>query len=493
MATMDGYIRVSRRGEREGEEYRSPDIQRDEIERWAKRNNVEIGRIPPPDENVSGAKAVKDRALETLIQRVEDGVSDGIIVYKTSRFARNQLETLLAAKRLKDAGARLVGVADGVDTDQPAGKLVLSLFASMAENEYDELTKGWKASVDRAVGEGKHVACRAPRGYLRADQADPHYDSDGKLIRNARLVVDADAAPAILKMFEMRANGSSYSKIADYLEEQFGRVFPKTTVSSMLQNRAYLGEARGPNEAVKADAHPAIVSKELFAKAQPKTRGYVPRNGTLADQALLGGKVVCEGCDHKMQVMGSTKGDERVANYVCRGRFADGHCPAPASAAVALVDSFVMERFQDDETELSEAVADLERSYLLAKQAVGDTEAALDQWVDDPTIATTIGNERFTKGIIARQDAVDQAKRELWDVEEVVGIDPEDVLFRESGQPITYSVWGEDRQRDRKQLQRYVKAVRVAKADPKRRRWQPIEERVNVEWVTDDASKPVAA
>jgi hypothetical protein len=152
-----------------------------------------------------------------------------------------------------------------------------------------------------------------------------------------------------------------------------------------------------------------------------------------------------------------------------------------------------MERFQDDETELSEAVADLERSYLLAKQAVGDTEAALDQWVDDPTIATTIGNERFTKGIIARQDAVDQAKRELWDVEEVVGIDPEDVLFRESGQPITYSVWGEDRQRDRKQLQRYVKAVRVAKADPKRRRWQPIEERVNVEWVTDDASKLVAA
>jgi site-specific DNA recombinase len=158
MATMDGYIRVSRRGEREGEEYRSPEIQREEIEKWAKRNNVEIGRIPPPDENVSGAKAIKDRALETLIQRVEDGVSDGIIVYKTSRFARNQLETLLAAKRLKDAGARLVGVADGVDTDQPSGKLVLSLFASMAENEYDELTKGWKASVDRAVGEGKHVA-----------------------------------------------------------------------------------------------------------------------------------------------------------------------------------------------------------------------------------------------------------------------------------------------------------------------------------------------
>jgi hypothetical protein len=31
-------------------------------------------------------------------------------------------------------------------------------------------------------------------------------------------------------------------------------------------------------------------------------------------------------------------------------------------------------------------------------------------------------------------------------------------------------------------LRKLVREVRVAKADPKRRRWQPIEERVEIDW-----------
>jgi len=42
---MNAYIRVSRVGDREGEAYRAPGIQRDEIERWAKNNGVEVGKV----------------------------------------------------------------------------------------------------------------------------------------------------------------------------------------------------------------------------------------------------------------------------------------------------------------------------------------------------------------------------------------------------------------------------------------------------------------
>jgi hypothetical protein len=51
------------------------------------------------------------------------------------------------------------------------------------------------------------------------------------------------------------------------------------------------------------------------------------------------------------------------------------------------------------------------------------------------------------------------------------------------GKPHAYTVWGEDRDRDRRLLRKYVKSVTLAKADPKRRRWQPIAERVQIEWV----------
>jgi len=486
--TMDGYVRVSHRGDREGEEYRSPTIQREEIERWAKANGVTVGKVVI-EENVSGAVPVAQRKLEKLIRRAEDGATAGVIVHRADRFGRDHNETLIAAKRLKDAGARLVGVADGVDSDQPHGKWILNFMSLQAEDYLDRVRANWNAATSRAVAEGKHVASKAPLGYLRADVADPQYDSGGELVRDARLVVNPEAAPAVLTMFEMRAAGKTYSTIADYLEEQFGRPFPKTTISGMLKNRAYLGEARGPGGVVNREAHVAIVPESVFNKAQPSTRGYVPRDGTLARQALLAGVVVCDACGHKLRTMGTTnqKTGKREASYVCVARYASGHCPAPAAAKVKLVDGFVVERFQDEELVLSSARADAERRYLLAREKVRDAEAALDQWVDDPTIASTLGGERFQRGIVARQDAVDQAKREMWDAEEDGLIEDGDVLFGDSDEPVVYSLWGEDPQRDRRLLKRYIKSVRIAKADPKRRRWQPIGERVSIEWLAAES------
>lgn len=42
LPTADGYIRVSRRGGREGESFISPDVQRQKIAAWAELHDVEI-------------------------------------------------------------------------------------------------------------------------------------------------------------------------------------------------------------------------------------------------------------------------------------------------------------------------------------------------------------------------------------------------------------------------------------------------------------------
>ncbi len=42
VSTADGYVRVSRRGGREGESFISPEVQREKIEGWAKLHEVEI-------------------------------------------------------------------------------------------------------------------------------------------------------------------------------------------------------------------------------------------------------------------------------------------------------------------------------------------------------------------------------------------------------------------------------------------------------------------
>lgn len=124
MASMDGYVRVSKVAGRKGESYISPKVQRDKITGWAKLHELELGEVVV-EEDVSGAKPVDERELGRLLRRVESGESAGIIAYKLSRFGRGALETLQAVERIKTAGGRLVTVEDGVDSAKPGGRLLL--------------------------------------------------------------------------------------------------------------------------------------------------------------------------------------------------------------------------------------------------------------------------------------------------------------------------------------------------------------------------------
>jgi DNA invertase Pin-like site-specific DNA recombinase len=495
---MDLYRRVSRRNGREGDTYHSPAIQLEAGEQWARLNGVAIGKVPPPEEDVSGAVEVANRELERLLERVEAGVSAGIITYKADRFARDTIETLVAAKRLKEAGGRLVGVSDGVDSATPGGQTTLALMATMAEQHLENIKGTWKRVTGRAVANGVHIACRAPSGYLRVDQVTPTYDSKGELIRDGRLAKDPDVAPVVARMFEMKGEGASLGQMRAHFMRETGRPIAKSTISSMLKNRAYLGEARGPHGAVCAGAHEAIVTERAFDRAQNPGKA-TPRNGTLADRTALSGLVVCDACDHRMAVVGSTlkaakdrAEDERIPTYACTGQHGSGDCPAPAAIQARKLDPHIANVLRDSADEAAASVASEAERFLVARDKAKEAEGALDAWVDDPTIATTIGNERFQRGLVARQEALTEAKRALWDLDDP-GIEDGDVVYI-GGRPVVYESWGRDPAADRRHVGRFIREVRVARADPKRRRTQPIEERVTVQWIgAGDAAEPVAA
>ena len=85
---LDGYIRVSQVAGREGERFTSPDLQREQIELWARLHGVELGEIFE-ELDQSGARADRPLLMRALA-RVEEGRSQGLIVAKLDRFGRNQ-------------------------------------------------------------------------------------------------------------------------------------------------------------------------------------------------------------------------------------------------------------------------------------------------------------------------------------------------------------------------------------------------------------------
>src|SRR3954470_5978560 len=206
----DGYIRVSRRGGREGESFISPEVQRKKIADWAALHDVEVGQWWEEIDQ-SGAKLERPMFQQALA-RCEQGETGGIIVARLDRFARSAVDALESIRRLNDAGARLVSVEDNFDGSTPMGRCAIGILTLIAELELERIKANWQTAVTEAVGRGVHISARPPTGYRR--------DSGGRLKR------DEPAASAVAEAFRRRGLGASYTDLAEFLEQQ--RVFPGT-------------------------------------------------------------------------------------------------------------------------------------------------------------------------------------------------------------------------------------------------------------------------
>jgi site-specific DNA recombinase len=484
---MGGYIRVSRVAGRSGDSYISPKLQRDKIVGWARLHDVQLrDQDVVVEEDVSGAKPVDERELGTLLRRVESGELQGIIAFKLSRFGRGALETLQAIERLKNAGGRLVTVEDGVDSSKPGGRLLLTVLAGLAEEELEQRRAGWASARRQALERGVHVG-PTPIGYRRR--------GDG------RLEEDALAAPVIAAAFGMRGSGESWGAIARYLEERNvlplerrGRksvAWSRTGVMSMIRSRVYRGELWDAGELVCTDAHRALVSEDQWRAAQ--LAGSVPshvKDGSIAAQGVLTSIVYCACCGSKLSVTGSTRRQgERVASYYCRiHHAASGDCPQPAVASTRTLDPYVegllVEALADPDSKLIKAHEVSER-ITQAAERVRASEHELDAFLA-AHLASVLGPERYRAEIERRRDEARAAQAELDDALRA------NLVLGQSGSRTPAQLvrdWPRLSMNEKRAVVRaYIERVIVSKADPKRRRWQPISERVDVRWVGESAA-----
>lgn len=328
---LDGYIRVSKVRGREGPSFISPIVQREEIEAYAHYKGAEIVEFHT-DLDESGAK-VDRPGLARALDRVEQGLIDGIIVAKLDRFARSLGGALETIKRLDEAGAVLVSVAEGLDPTTPAGKMMMRMMLVIAEFELDRVRETWDESRRRAVARGLHLAGASPTGYRRG--------------RAGRLELDPCAAPHLAQCFRMRAECRSWTEILGYVAEAglsnpFGKA--KWTIPSLLAvmaNRVYLGEARS-GAYVNRTAHEPLIDRGTWELAQMTQTLTALRS---ARPSLLAGLIRCAGCRYVMGPGGeAAKRAGHPRRYYCKGH-APGGCPLVCSIPGGEVEDFVQERF----------------------------------------------------------------------------------------------------------------------------------------------------
>jgi DNA invertase Pin-like site-specific DNA recombinase len=392
-----GYVRVSRVGGRGGDRFLSPELQREQIATVAAREGLEVVEVIE-ELDASGGDATRP-GWNRAIEMVERGEVAGIAAWNYSRMSRSTVDFLTAWDRVQAAGGRLYSATEDTD-DSPSGKMLRTFLLAIAEAERDRARAAFGAATASAVERGIHVAGTIPYGYRRGP--------------DRRLVVDPDAAPLVVGLFERRAQGWSWVRLARWAAEQ-GHEMSDTGVRDLVRNPAYLGQARY-GDTKKDDAHAAIVPKGLWRKCQ-SSRKPSARTGRLVGKYLLQGLATCSSCGGTLYLSGSGR-RVRHPYYICRHI----RCTEHAYARAKELDSFVLNKLEEAENPADPstwvAVPGDDRDVEEAEAALEEAREDLDGFLEDTTLRRALGADKYAETVSNYVAVVNKAEADLTETRE---------------------------------------------------------------------------
>lgn len=167
------YLRVSSKGQIDGDGF---DRQRETIAGWMNSHAaVHLGEFR--EEGVSGTTDLLNRpALTRLIERINRGGIDTVVVEKADRLARDLVVSELLIRQFAELGVRLIEAEGGNDltageSDNPTAKLIRQVLAAVSEFEKSSIVAKLRAARNRKRRETGRCEGQKPYGMLAGESA----------------------------------------------------------------------------------------------------------------------------------------------------------------------------------------------------------------------------------------------------------------------------------------------------------------------------------
>lgn len=326
MKRAAAYIRVS--DERQDEF--SPDSQIKLIRDYCKRNEIELpDELIFYDDGISAKSTAKREQFNNMIAiaKQKEKPFDMILVWKFSRFARNQEESIVYKSLLRKNGVEVVSVSEPIQ-DNPFGGLIERIIEWMDEYYLIRLSDEVRRGMTERATRGK-PNCAPPFGYRMED---------------GEYIVNEEEAAVVRQMFDMFLQGINVRRISDHflhlgVKNHFGNPIDNRGVEYILNNPCYIGYVRwnphgrsasnrnynNPEDILIKSTHSPIISEEAFRQAQSlmearRRRGVkYTRETVQVNMFALKGLVKCDAC-------GSTLVYSKKNNGLQCHKYARGVC-----------------------------------------------------------------------------------------------------------------------------------------------------------------------
>lgn len=341
------YVRVS--DERQ-DEY-SPDSQLKKIREYAAKEGY---LIPDEyvfyDDGISGKSARKRDDFNRMIAiaKEKNHPFDKIYVWKFSRFARNQEESMVYKNLLRKKGVTVVSVSEPIPEGH-FGTLIERIIEWMDEfylvNLGAEVTRGMTEKASRG-----EPTCAPPFGYIMRDRKYYPDEESGK-------------ADIVREVFTLYANGVGQREIAVKLGERgvrtkYGNMPENRWVDYMLRNHCYIGKIRWCPDGTKSVSkrkldnenimivdghHQPLISMELWEKVQTMLdaqRKAYPKYARKEQPVnyMLKGLVRCSSCGGAIALASAVSGKSKVRTMQCCG-YSKGACHTSHSITMPKIEA----------------------------------------------------------------------------------------------------------------------------------------------------------
>ena len=269
-------------------------------------------------------------AVQELLTMVQAGKINCIIVKDLSRFGRNSIETGYFIERVFPLyHTRFISVSDDFDTANfkgDTGGIDIAFKYLISECYSRDMSMKTKSAKYAKMRRGEYQSVICPYGYRKS--ADGRMEPDEDVAPNVQMIFQwasegNTAAEITRKLYAMNIpTPGEYRKLKgkDYYNvSRTNGVWSTSTVLRILEDQRYIGtyvigkrkvkEIGSRHTQLKDESewfkipnhHPAIVSVDLFEKANASIKRFSLSNKKPRDY-LLRGKVFCGCCDHAMSL-----------------------------------------------------------------------------------------------------------------------------------------------------------------------------------------------
>ena len=304
------------------QEFNSLDAQREACAAYVASQKAEGWVLLPTvyEDAGSSGGTLERPGLQRLLDDIDAGLVDQIVVYKVDRLTRSLSDFAKLVERLEAAGAVFVSVTQSFNTATSMGRLTLHMLLSFAQFEREVTAERIRDKVAASKRKGLWMGGRVPLGYEKDGRTLRINEAEAETVRTLYALYRKYGTLRQVKAEADRLGLRTKQRIAADGARTGGLPFRRGHLHCLLTNPLYAGRIRHQRRVYEGQ-HSSIIAPELWdaVQAQLQAGAAKPRRRTTKGRTApspLAGKLFDETGDRLTPSHTKKKSGQRLRYYV---------------------------------------------------------------------------------------------------------------------------------------------------------------------------------